>query len=195
MKIMGLTDTSFYLSWIIRYLCTYFITSILIALISIATVFPNSNFILIFIWYFMFCISLIFQSLFITTFFSQAKIGNIVAMVFYLAMYIMSFVVDTTSSAGEKRGYAFFSQIAVNFGADTFLMSELKSEGINFSNIDEDVERFSIGTALLMIFINILVFGILAFYFDQVFPNEFGKKKHPLFCFPCLTKNKVSDEQ
>lgn len=41
-----------------------------------------------------------------------------------------------------------------------------------------------------MLIINIIVFAFLAFYFDQVFPNEFGKKRHPLFCFMCLKKSK-----
>lgn len=29
--------------------------------------------------------------------------------------------------------------------------------------------------------ISLLIFSILSIYLDQVFPNEFGQKKHPLF--------------
>jgi ATP-binding cassette subfamily A (ABC1) protein 3 len=33
-----------------------------------------------------------------------------------------------------------------------------------------------------MITVNILIFTVLALYLDQVIPNEFGKKRHPLLC-------------
>jgi len=81
MKIMGMQDASFYLSWVSWYMIIYTIVSILITIILVASVYKNSNFILIFIWYWFFCMTLIAQSLFITAFFTNAKLGNIVAMV------------------------------------------------------------------------------------------------------------------
>jgi ATP-binding cassette, subfamily A (ABC1), member 3 len=47
MKIMGMKDSSFYFSWVIWYLGIYFITSFLVSLILKATVFSQSNFLLI----------------------------------------------------------------------------------------------------------------------------------------------------
>ena len=41
MKIMGMKDSSFYLSWIIWYLIIYLITSFLVSLILKATVFTK----------------------------------------------------------------------------------------------------------------------------------------------------------
>ena len=34
--------------------------------------------------------------------------------------------------------------------------------------------------------ISIFVFLVLGLYIDQVVPNEFGAKRHPLFFLPCL---------
>jgi len=81
MKIMGMQDASFYLSWISWYMIIYTIISIVITIILILSIYKNSNFILIFIWYWFFCMTLIAQSLFITAFFTNAKLGNIVSMV------------------------------------------------------------------------------------------------------------------
>lgn len=100
MKIMGLSDISFYLSWLIHYFCVYAVTSLLIALVSCATIWKNSNFLLVFFWYLFYCVSLLFQSLFISTFFTKAKTGNIIAMVFYLALYFTSLSVDSTATLG-----------------------------------------------------------------------------------------------
>jgi len=94
MKIMGMQDASFYLSWISWYMIIYTIVSILITVILITTVFLNSNFILIFIWHWFFCMTLIAQSLFITAFFTNAKLGNIVAMVISLKKIIIIIILN-----------------------------------------------------------------------------------------------------
>jgi ATP-binding cassette, subfamily A (ABC1), member 3 len=39
-----------------------------------------------------------------------------------------------------------------------------------------------------MAFINLFVFLILGWYLDQVFPNEWGHKRHPLFFLECILK-------
>lgn len=41
-----------------------------------------------------------------------------------------------------------------------------------------------------MMIINIILFGGFALYLDLIFPNEFGKKLHPLFCIPYFRKKK-----
>ena len=131
MKIMGMQDASFYLSWVSWYMIIYTIVSILITIILIASVYKNSNFILIFIWYWFFCMTLIAQSLFITAFFTNAKLGNIVSMVmsfrkiiiiagffinngfkwfylqvFYLAMYLFKFIISGSSTVSEGTNSA-----------------------------------------------------------------------------------------
>lgn len=60
MKIMGLKDSSFYLSWLIHYFIVYTVTSLLIALVSVASVWPSSSFFLIFLWYLFYCVTLMF---------------------------------------------------------------------------------------------------------------------------------------
>lgn len=41
-----------------------------------------------------------------------------------------------------------------------------------------------------MFIVSIIVHGIIAIYCDLVIPGEFGAKKHPLFCFPCLFRKR-----
>jgi hypothetical protein len=40
-----------------------------------------------------------------------------------------------------------------------------------------------IGYALISFAVNIVVYLVLFMYLDQVVPNEWGAKKHPLFCW------------
>lgn len=60
MKMMGLSNTSFYLSWIIQYIIIYLIISILATILLSAVVFPHTNGGVLFINYFLFCLVLIF---------------------------------------------------------------------------------------------------------------------------------------
>lgn len=58
MKIMGMKNFSFYASWLSFYSIVFFFASILVCLVLKSSVFPHSDFSLLLIWHFLFCISL-----------------------------------------------------------------------------------------------------------------------------------------
>ena len=67
---------------------------------------------------------------------------------------------------------------------------------MDFSSVNDEYYNYKVTTCYLMLLLNIIVFLILGIYLDQVFPNEFGKKKHPLFFLKCQTKsNKIKIEE
>jgi len=94
MKIMGMKDLAFFLSWTIKYIIIYFVISVLVTLILYFSIFNNSNYLIIFLWYYTFCLSLVFQSIFITTLFNDAKIGNIACMVFYIILFMLYYLLS-----------------------------------------------------------------------------------------------------
>lgn len=60
MKIMGLSDVSFYASWLLHYFLVYLTTSLLVAFISTSSIWPNSDFTLVWIWHLLYGCSLLF---------------------------------------------------------------------------------------------------------------------------------------
>lgn len=42
--------------------------------------------------------------------------------------------------------------------------------------------------------VNIVFYFFMAVYLDLVFPNEWGKKKHPLFCIPYFNRKQEVSE-
>lgn len=56
------------------------------------------------------------------------------------------------------------------------------------------LNNYSVGTAIGFFFLNIVFWLFLYWYLEQVFPNEFGAKKHPLFCCFDNKKNKTQDK-
>lgn len=91
MSIMGMNLPVYYVTWFIR----YFVTCLVIHLIGagiIAGVLPKVGFIVPFIIFLLFDIVIIIQSFFIQTFFTRAKLGVVIALLFFLIQYIISFI-------------------------------------------------------------------------------------------------------
>lgn len=57
------------------------------------------------------------------------------------------------------------------------------------STISSKVENYAVNIALIMHILNILFYLIMSIYLDLVFPNEWGKKLHPLFCIPYFNRS------
>lgn len=137
MKIMGMQDSSFYLSWITWYMIIYTIISIVVTLILKGTIYKNSNIVLIFVWHWLFSQTLIAQSLFITTFFTNAKLGNIVAMVFFLVMFLFKFIISGSDgiSEGTNTAISLASQSNVSISSNVFLLVEAEGVGIGWGDL------------------------------------------------------------
>ncbi|KAL4492594.1 hypothetical protein ABPG72_007707 [Tetrahymena utriculariae] len=192
MRIMGMQDTPFYLSWITWYMIIYTVISIVVTLILKESVYKKSDITLIFVWHWLFSMTLIAQSLFITTFFTNAKLGNIVAMVFYLLMFMFKFIISSNSDATEQANNvaALASQTGLSLASDVFLLVETEGVGIGWKDLGKEVNNFRVGTSIGLFIFNFVFFMLLALYFDQVIPNDFGKKRHPLFFITWMCKKR-----
>eukprot|EP00828_Plagiopyla_frontata_P010922 TRINITY_DN1596_c0_g1_i2.p2 TRINITY_DN1596_c0_g1~~TRINITY_DN1596_c0_g1_i2.p2 ORF type:complete len:320 (-),score=35.73 TRINITY_DN1596_c0_g1_i2:34-993(-) len=142
----------------------------------------------------MFSMVLIAMGFFLTVFFTQAKVGMIVSLIFFLLLYQIRQLVDNedTNVAPEwKKNLASLSpHTAVSQALDNILMFEAEQVGVNFGNADQMYYNYRVSTCFYMLILNFFIFTIMGLYLDQVFPNEFGKKKHPLFFLSCLFPNK-----
>jgi ATP-binding cassette, subfamily A (ABC1), member 3 len=97
MSIMGMSMFTYYFTWFIRYFITYLIVHIPASvfvwhsLIYVPIYIPLITFLL-------FDIVLIVQSFFIQVFFTRAKIGVVIALLFFLGQFIISFVVSNSDN-------------------------------------------------------------------------------------------------
>lgn len=62
-------------------------------------------------------------------------------------------------------------------------MLELSGEGVQWSNLFQNDSNvgLSFGQSLIMMFIDIILYGTLAYYLDNVLPSQYGNRKAPLF--------------
>ncbi|KRX00793.1 P-loop containing nucleoside triphosphate hydrolase [Pseudocohnilembus persalinus] len=197
MRIMGLHNSSFYLSWILQYMAIYFVITVITAIFCCLTIFTHSDFVLICVWYYLFCLNSIAQALAISALFSKAKTANIFGLVIYLGFYIITIIIGNNNGIGRgsKIALSIFPQVNQSISADSLILIESKQKGIGWDDLGEEVNRFSIGISLGLFVATFIITMLLFFYLEQVFPNDYGVQKHPLFCLGFKKKFKTKKSE
>lgn len=137
MKIMGLTDFPYWLSWLSYYVVITTIQCIVMVLILIP-VFEYSNLFLIFLYLWLYGMTMFAFGLFIGSFFSTAKTAAIVGtMAFYITSFISPVVEDRSVSEAAKTVTSFFPSVGVQLGGINLLKFEEVGIGMNFDNASE----------------------------------------------------------
>ena len=170
MKMMGLYEISY---WISYFLYDGVIMgaslSFVAALLSLAHVF-NGNVIDVFFMYLFYCMSIVTFVFFISAFFdtpataSQAILAvNIGFYVIYIACYS-----DIMDSDDLQRFLCLFPPLAFQMACGSYASNY---HGVSLADING------------ISFANIFIYSALAWYFAQVWPNEFGVQQPFYFIF------------
>ncbi|KAL4429303.1 hypothetical protein ABPG74_002289 [Tetrahymena malaccensis] len=182
MKMMGMDNFQFYQSWIVTYTIKNIFISILIAGLLNGCIFKDGSFLFLFSFYNLFCQVLIFQGLFISTFFSRARVGLLAAMVFFLGQFIAFMSIDIKSASKDTLTMlSLIPHAGVSLSVSHFLYFQSNGQSIDFSILNQSFNGYKQYFTFVSLQINLVVFSLLFFYLDKVFPNEFGVKSHPLF--------------
>lgn len=201
MKMMGLTDTPYWLSWVIMYTIIYLISAIGCTLIGIP-IFKYSNKFVVFLIFFLYGLSCISFCMLISSFFTKAKTAILVGIVAFFVSYFSIFAVDETTTTSVRMTLSLFNTIAMALGFFTLLTFEGIEEGINFDNLDSRYLHTSVQDCLIMLVVDTAIYALLAFYFDKVIPSEYGTKLPWYFPFSpsywrgrSMTDNNLNDQE
>ena len=205
MKVMGLNSFAYYLSWVIHYIIVYTVIACLWTGLTgnESSAWRYSNKGLILLWYWLFCLCLIGMAFFISAFFSRARAAMLSALVFFfiLSFVEIPFMANTSAnpSVAGKTAASLSPITAMSFSGNTILAFEALQVGLTSDNINEIYNGYSVSIAMGFLVIDFFIFFVLGIYLDQVWPSEFGVRKHPLFCLrrsPKKRKNNfVADEE
>ena len=93
--------------------------------------------------------------------------GNIVAMVFFLLMYMTSFFVSSSDVPTSQRTAASLStHTGYSFALNLFVLVDSEASGISYSNISLLVQKYSVSIYIGIAFVNIIFFLVLGLYLD-----------------------------
>lgn len=185
MKIMGLKDSVFWLSWFIIYgVFVLFLSVICVVLLYSLKVFTNTNFLLIFILIVVYCFSIIMFGFMITPFFDKSRTAGILSnfIVIIMSMFYFVQVFLKNSNPVALWCLSLISPSGFALAIDNAIVMDLSGEGVNISNIWSG-PGVPFGGSLIMMAVDTVLYGLLAYYLDSIVPSEHGIKRPPFFCF------------
>ena len=198
MMMMGLKGSAYWCSWISFYFIIYTFNCIIITIIIDGmNVFPYSNPGLISLYFWLFGLSCLTFTIFMSVFFSKSRSAVLVGIPIFLGTYFVSFAVDDAlMSTSKKAGASLLPYVAFSLGTTVITNLKTGQKGMNLDNSDYEVFKFTHGLYFAMIVIDIVYMGILAAYLKAVWPNEWGVKKPWYFLFTsnfwCSKKGRVN---
>lgn len=193
MYIMGMTGFNYYFSWFCRYFFVYGSLHLLCSFI-IRSQLQYIPFYIIFVLFILFDMVIIIQNFFIQVFLSRAKIGVVISLLYFIIQYIISFVATGSSNPtlSLNRSASIIPHAAFVLAFQTLLYAESYQITPSFT---DTLNNYVIGYAVISFIGNIIFYLIVTWYLDQVIPNEWGAKKHPLFCFFSKSSTLTPDEK
>ncbi|KAI3471688.1 hypothetical protein Pfo_028338 [Paulownia fortunei] len=169
---MGLKDNTFILSWFLTYALQFAVSSGIITLCTMGTLFKYSDKSLVFVYFFCFGLSSIMLSFLISTFFTRAKTAVAVGTLAFLAAFFPYYSVDDEAvSTLFKVMASFLSPTAFALGSINFADYERAHVGLRWSNIWRDSSGVCFLVCLLMMLLDTFLYCAVGLYLDKVLHN------------------------
>uniref|UniRef100_A0A671XR01 Cholesterol transporter ABCA5 n=1 Tax=Sparus aurata TaxID=8175 RepID=A0A671XR01_SPAAU len=178
MTMMGLYDTSFWLSWGLLYAALVTTMSILMSIIATYTaLFPNSDFFVIFFLIFLYGISSIFFSFMLTPLFKKPKFASTVGSMLTVVFGCLSLFTVLMKDFPQPLVWllCLLSPSAFSIGIAQVVYLEAQGDGAVFSSLANGPHPLYV--PLLMLVLDCVLYLLLAIYLDQVLPGEFGMRR------------------
>ncbi|KAK7285619.1 hypothetical protein RJT34_20395 [Clitoria ternatea] len=181
---MGLKDGIFHLSWFITYTLQFAISSGILTACTMDNLFKHSDKTLVFAYFFIFGLSAIMLSFFISTFFKRAKTAVAVGTLSFLGAFFPYYTVnDEGVSMILKVIASLLSPTAFALGSFNFADYERAHVGLRWSNIWRESSGVNFLACLLMMILDTLLYCAFGLYFDKVLPRDYGKRYPWSFIF------------
>ncbi|XP_057604984.1 ATP-binding cassette sub-family A member 17-like [Hippopotamus amphibius kiboko] len=185
MCMMGLHNWQHRVAWFIMFFISAFVvvsfmTILFCTEVNNVAVFKNSDPSLIFVFLLCFAIATIFFAFMISTFFQKAHVatasGGIIFFFTYLPYLYLTFSYNQRSHF-QKIAFCLLSNVAMALGVRLISTFETKGTGIQWRNIGSIGGEFNFTQVLLMLLLDSLLYGLVAWYVESVFPGEYGTPK------------------
>uniref|UniRef100_A0A8C9LAW3 Cholesterol transporter ABCA5 n=1 Tax=Pavo cristatus TaxID=9049 RepID=A0A8C9LAW3_PAVCR len=182
LKILGLHDTAFWLSWVLLYTSLIFVMSILMAVIATASsLFPHSSAFVIFLLFFLYGISSVFFALMLTPLFKKSKHVGIVEFLATLAFGFVGLNIVLLEDFPKSFVWLFspLCQCSFLIGIAQVMHLEDYEDGATFSNLNHG--PYPLFISLILLVLDSIFYLLAAVYLDQVIPGEFGLRRSSFF--------------
>ncbi|KAK9882111.1 hypothetical protein WA026_018953 [Henosepilachna vigintioctopunctata] len=200
MKIMGLPTWLHWTAWFLQYFIPFLIVGIIITItFTVGNILTYTHWSLVFILLILYILGLITFSFALSVFFSKANRAASLAGIAWVLTMVPYIIIRSSNysrtGASTKYFTSLFITSGLSYGFDIISLYESRSIGLQWDNIFEtSVENnFTFGGILLMMFLDVFIYFIIALYVEQIFPGKFGVPQKWYFIFTkqfwCGTRN------
>ncbi|XP_062988617.1 retinal-specific phospholipid-transporting ATPase ABCA4 [Elgaria multicarinata webbii] len=181
MKNRGVTNGAIWFTWFLdSFIMMAVSTFLLTALVTYGKVLHYSNPQLLFLFLLTFTIASIMQCFLLSTFFSKANLAAACSGVIYFTLYlphIVCFAWQDRLTVKLKIMASLLSPVAFGFGTEYLSRYEEQGLGLQWDNIwisPLEGDQYSFLLSIEMMFFDAFIYGLLAWYLDNVFPGDYG---------------------
>ncbi|XP_004946289.2 ATP-binding cassette sub-family A member 10 [Gallus gallus] len=181
MKLMGLHDMAFWLSWSLLYAIYVLVLSCPLTALVMNETFHNSSFSAILMLFFLYglaCVHLVFMLCSLLR--TSKLVGSLGFLITFLFGCLSLSVLIEKLPEPLQWFLSLFCPFAFNVGIAKIFSLERYGIGFSFSNIMEE-SYFLLSTYIMLTFDSVL-YMLLAIYFDKVLQGKYGIPAPPLFC-------------
>uniref|UniRef100_A0A8C4H0N4 ABC transporter domain-containing protein n=1 Tax=Dicentrarchus labrax TaxID=13489 RepID=A0A8C4H0N4_DICLA len=186
MRMMGLSNWLHWSAWFLMFFLFLSVSVFFVTLLLCIQVSPNgavlsySDPTLVFVFLLVFTVATINFSFMISTFFSRANVaaaaGGFIYFLSYLPYLFLWPRYDLLTHA-QKVSACLISNVAMAMGSQLIGMFEGKGTGIQWSNMFDSVtvdDDFSMAQVLGLLLFDSVLYWLVAWYMEAVFPGEYG---------------------
>ncbi|KAJ8398776.1 hypothetical protein AAFF_G00419730, partial [Aldrovandia affinis] len=186
MRMMGLSNWLHWSAWFLMFFLFLSVSILFVTLLFCIKVSPNgavltySDPTLVFVFLLTFAVATINFSFMISAFFSRANVAAAAGGFIYFLSYIPYVFLwpryDLLSHA-QKVSACLISNVAMAMGAQLLGMFEGKGTGIQWHNVFDPVtvdDDFSLAQVMGLLLLDAVLYGLVAWYVEAVFPGEYG---------------------
>ena len=174
MKIMGLSETYYFLSYFIQFFILNLLYTIVNSLI-LNLVFKYIPFIYILLFFFLFGMNIFGLVYFFQSFLDKTRLAMIVSILIYFLMYFLS-----TSFTGDgikhwvRVVFSIFPPIALQIGLNVMTRFETSQKKFEKGDVSLLYRDYCIRDMLIMLTVDIFIFLFLGFYLQNIITHDFG---------------------
>ena len=175
MRMMGMKDSAYTASWVVYYVLQIFVIWIELAVITRIYLTPNSNIILVFLFYFMYGLSLFGWIVGLVALFNNVKTGSAAAIIIHFATYYIVHAIPKAATYSTRCFASLFPNLAMNQGSEIMWKLEEQGIGLSFSTIGMTFKNYNFMTYFMMWTINFFLAILIGTYLSYVSINKLIK--------------------
>ena len=195
MKIMGLGEGEYFLSYFIQYVVISIVVTFICALL-LKVVLNRTPLYFLYVLLFLWALDVFALIYFFQSFIDKTRIALVLSLVIYFIMYCASLAcMFEKSSRALKIVLSLLPPVNLNLGI--LLMSKFEYHFRNFYDRDFLVyhTNYSLGLTYLMFVCDFFLFLFIGFYLHNVLPHDFGIRRPFYFLFTKEYWNNGTNEE